>query len=70
MVSVSKVGGFEVLILDEPLEDVKVEDVESIKPLYLCRFDSDDFSYIFDTTQDSTITKTIRQLLHADATEN
>ena len=70
LVSVSKVGGFEVLILDKPLSDIKIEDVESIKPLYLCRFDSDDFSYVFDTTQDSTITKTIRQLLNADATEN
>ena len=70
LVSASTVGGLEVLILDEPLSDIKVEDVESIKPLYLCRFDSDDFNYIFDATQDSTITKTIRQLLHADATEN
>lgn len=70
LVSASTVGEFEVLILDEPLSDIKVEDVESIKPLYLCRFDSDDFSYIFDTTQDSTITKTIRQLLHADAPED
>lgn len=70
LVSASKVGEFEVLTLDEPLSDIKVEDVESIKPLYLCRFDSDDFRYIFHTTQDSTITKTIRQLLHADATEN
>lgn len=70
LVSANTVGGFEVLILDEPLSDIKVEDVESIKPLYLCRFDSDEFSYIFDTTQDSTITKIIRQLLHADAPES
>lgn len=70
LVSARSVNGFEELILDEPLRNIKVEDVESIKPLYLCRFDSDDFRYVFDTTQDSTITKTIRQLLHADTTEN
>ncbi|WP_372029916.1 hypothetical protein [Pseudomonas kurunegalensis] len=70
LVSVNAANGFEELILDEPLSDIKVEDVESIKPLYLCRFESDDFRYVFDTTQDSTITKTIRQLLHADTTEN
>lgn len=70
LVSARAVSGFEELILDEPLGDINVEDVESIKPLYLYRFESDDFRYIFDTTQDSTITKTIRQLLHADTTEN
>lgn len=70
LVSARAVSGFEELILDEPLSDINVEDVESIKPLYLCRFESDDFRYIFDTTQDSTITKTIRQILHADTTEN
>lgn len=70
LVSAKTVNALEELILDEPLSDIKVEDVESIKPLYLCRFDSDEFKYMFDTTQDSTITKTIRQLLHADTTEN
>ncbi|UUC20557.1 hypothetical protein NOV18_08770 [Pseudomonas asiatica] len=70
LVSAKAANGFEELILDEPLSDIKIDDVESIKPLYLCRFESDDFRYIFDTTQDSTITKTIRQLLHADTTEN
>lgn len=70
IVSARSVSGLEELTLDEPLSDIKIEDVESIKPLYLCRFESDDFRYVFDTTQDSTITKTIRQLLHADTTEN
>lgn len=70
LVSAKSINGFEEITLDEPLSDIKIEDVESIKPLYLCRFESDDFRYIFDTTQDSTITKTIRQLLHDDTTEN
>lgn len=70
LVSAKAVNALEELTLDEPLSDIKVEDVESIKPLYLCRFDSDEFKYTFDTTQDSTITKTIRQLLHADAPED
>lgn len=70
LVSAKAANGFEELILDEPLSDIKVEGVESIKPLYLCRFESDDFRYVFDTTQDSAITKTIRQLLYADTTEN
>lgn len=70
LVSAKSISGFEEITLDAPLSDIKIEDVESIKPLYLCRFESDDFRYIFDTTQDSTITKTIRQLLHADTTEN
>ena len=70
LVSAKAANGFEELIFDEPLRNIKVEDVESIKPLYLCRFESDDFRYVFDTTQDSTITKTIRQLLHVDTTKN
>ncbi len=70
LVSAKSLSGSEEITLDKPLSDIKIEDVESIKPLYLCRFESDDFRYVFDTTQDSTITKTIRQLLHADTTEN
>ncbi|WP_243055349.1 hypothetical protein [Pseudomonas sp. BP01] len=70
LVSAKSISGFEEITLDKPLSDIKIEDVDSIKPLYLCRFESDDFRYVFDTTQDSTITKTIRQLLHADTTDN
>lgn len=45
---------------------LKTTDIEAIIPLYLARFDSDEFRYIFDTSEVSTITKNIRQLLYAD----
>ncbi|MCL8307625.1 hypothetical protein [Pseudomonas putida] len=59
-------SGTEVIDLGEPVSGVAVSDVEYIAPLFLGRFESDEFNYVFDTTVDSTITKIIRQLLNAD----
>jgi len=51
----------------ESTNSLKASDIATIVPLYLARFDSDEFRYIFDTSEVSTITKNIRQLLYADA---
>ena len=56
----------ETITTKESTNNLKISDIETIVPLYLARFDSDDFRYIFDTSEVSTITKNIRQLLHAD----
>lgn len=58
--------GTETITTIEQTDDIYASDVECIVPLYLARFDSDEFRYIFDTSEVSTITKNIRQLLHAD----
>lgn len=58
--------GTEVIDLAEPVSGIAIADVEYIAPLFLGRFESDEFNYVFDTTVDSTITKIIRQLLNAD----
>lgn len=58
--------GTETITTLEQTSSLAASDVETIAPLYLARFDSDEFRYIFDTTEVSTITKNIRQLLHAD----
>ncbi len=57
----------EVIDLGETVSEIAVADVEYIAPLFLGRFESDEFNYIFDTPIDSTITKIIRQLLNADS---
>lgn len=57
----------ETIITKEITVSLKTTDIETIVPLYLARFDSDEFRYIFDTNEVSTITKNIRQLLHADS---
>ncbi|MDQ7965919.1 hypothetical protein RDI61_17985 [Pseudomonas plecoglossicida] len=56
----------EVIDLGEPVSGIEMADVEYIAPLFLGRFESDEFNYVFDTPVDSTITKIIRQLLNAD----
>lgn len=58
--------GTETITTKESTTNLKISDIETIVPLYLARFDSDEFRYIFDTNEVSTITKNIRQLLHAD----
>ncbi|MDV5387611.1 hypothetical protein [Pseudomonas juntendi] len=62
--------GTETITTIEQTDSLNARDVETIVPLYLARFDSDDFRYIFDTSEVSTITKNIRQLLHADTAIN
>lgn len=62
--------GTETITTKEITTDLKASDIETIVPLYLARFDSDEFRYIFDTTEVSTITKNIRQLLYADPAIN
>ncbi|HGY9638051.1 TPA: hypothetical protein ACOJPK_003535 [Pseudomonas putida] len=59
--------GTETITTMEQTDSLNARDVETIVPLYLGRFDSDEFRYIFDTSEVSTITKNIRQLLYADA---
>jgi hypothetical protein len=58
--------GTETITTKESSAALKQIDIETIVPLYLARFDSDEFRYIFDTNEVSTITKNIRQLLYAD----
>lgn len=58
--------GTETITTEEITLSLKTTEVETIVPLYLARFDSDEFRYIFDTNEVSTITKNIRQLLYAD----
>lgn len=58
--------GTETITTKEITVSLKPTDIEAIVPLYLARFDSDEFRYIFDTSEVSTITKNIRQLLYAD----
>lgn len=58
--------GTETITTKETTAALKTTDIETIVPLYLARFDSDEFRYIFDTNEVSTITKNIRQLLYAD----
>ncbi|MEJ3598201.1 hypothetical protein [Pseudomonas bubulae] len=58
--------GTETITTKELTNNLKTSDIETIIPLYLARFDSDEFRYIFDTNEVSTITKNIRQLLYAD----
>ncbi|AUZ58720.1 Phage protein [Pseudomonas sp. XWY-1] len=59
--------GTETITTKESTNNLKISDIETIVPLYLARFDSDEFRYIFDTGEVSTITKNIRQLLYADS---
>lgn len=63
----SNPDGTETITTKELTNNLKTSDIETIVPLYLARFDSDEFRYIFDTSEVSTITKNIRQLLYADA---
>lgn len=62
----SNPDGTEIITAKESTNNLKISDIETIVPLYLARFDSDEFRYIFDTNEVSTITKNIRQLLYAD----
>lgn len=64
--AVSNSDGTETITTKETTSNLKIQDIEYIAPLFLARFDSDEFRYIFDTNEVSTITKNIRQLLHAD----
>ncbi|MGG5290022.1 hypothetical protein [Pseudomonas shirazensis] len=56
----------EVVTLQEPVENIKIDDVEYIAPLFLGRFESDEFAHTFDTPADSSITKIIKQLIYVD----
>ncbi|MBK5417750.1 hypothetical protein [Pseudomonas sp. TH31] len=64
--AVSNSDGTETITTKETTSNLKMQDIEYVAPLFLARFDSDEFRYIFDTNEVSTITKNIRQLLHAD----
>lgn len=60
-------GNTEVVTLQEPINNIRIEDVEYIAPLFLGRFESDEFAHTFDTPSDSSITKIIKQLIHVDS---
>ena len=62
----SNADGTETITTKETTSNLKLQDIEYIAPLFLARFDSDEFRYIFDTSEVSTITKNLRQLLRAD----
>ena len=57
----------EVITLQEPVNNIMIEDVEYIAPLFLGRFESDEFAHTFDTPADSSITKIIKQLIYVDS---
>lgn len=52
------------------LNDTIPTDIDAIYPLFLGRFEGDNFTYTFETSGISTITKTIKQLIYADSIEN
>ncbi|WP_374415258.1 hypothetical protein [Ectopseudomonas oleovorans] len=60
--------GTQTLNLLEDIQALTSEDIDYAAPLFLSRFESDDFNFIFETDQISTITKTIKQLIHAEHT--
>lgn len=62
----SNPDGTETITTKELTNNLKTSDIETVVSVYLARFDSDEFRYIFDTNEVSTITKNIRQLLYAD----
>lgn len=57
----------EVVTLQEPVNNIRMDDVEYIAPLFLGRFESDEFAHTFDTPADSSITKIIKQLIYVDS---
>lgn len=57
----------ELITIQEPVNNIRVEDVEYIVPLFLGRFESDEFAHTFDTPADSSISKIIKQLIHVDS---
>ena len=60
--------GTQTLNLLEDIQTLTAEDIDYAAPLFLSRFESDDFTFNFETDQISTITKTIKQLIHAEHT--
>ncbi len=52
------------------LNDTMPNDIDTIYPLFLGRFEGDNFTYTFETSEMSKITKTIKQLIYADSIEN
>lgn len=60
--------GTQTLNILEDIQSLTAEDIDYAAPLFLSRFESDDFTFNFETDQISTITKTIKQLIHAEHT--
>lgn len=61
--------------ISEQLEQLELNDnipadIDAIYPLFLGRFEGDNFSYTFQTDGISSITKNIKQLIYADSIEN
>lgn len=64
--AIQGLDGTEVVTLKESVKNIQVDDVEYIAPLFLGRFESDEFAHTFDTPADSSITKIIKQLIYVD----
>lgn len=60
--------GTQTLHILESIPSLNSDDIEYAAPLFLSRFESDDFVFNFETDQISTITKTIKQLIHSEHT--
>ncbi|MDH0145135.1 hypothetical protein N7335_01880 [Stutzerimonas stutzeri] len=58
--------GTQTITVNQELPATALEQIVCATPLFLSRFEADDFLYNFDTTEISTITKTIKQIIHAE----
>lgn len=58
--------GTQTITVNQELPSTALEQIVCATPLFLSRFEADDFLYNFDTTEISTITKTIKQIIHAE----
>jgi len=58
--------GTQTITVNQELPPTALEQIVCATPLFLSRFEADDFLYNFDTTEISTITKTIKQIIHAE----
>lgn len=58
--------GTQTITVTQELPEIKLGDIVCVNPLYLTRFEADDFLYTFDTNEVSTITKTIKQIIYAE----
>lgn len=58
--------GTQTITVNQEIPETALEQIVCATPLFLSRFEADDFLYNFDTTEISTITKTIKQIIHAE----
>lgn len=58
--------GTQTITVNQALPATGLDQIVCATPMFLSRFEADDFLYNFDTTEISTITKTIKQIIHAE----